>query len=533
MPIIKSAKIGDVQEVKLALRRRENIETRDPEEHATALHWAASGNNWNMDREHRSQYMRILHHLLQENANIEARHQNMRNRDSTPLLWAAAFGHVRAVLALLAYGANPNARNILGSTPRTIANFNKVNRWPAYARNFDKVIDMLEYAGNINQFLIFACEIGDIKTVRKLIERNADINFRDVRINRTQGTPLGMASFYGHLPIVNLLIAQGARLEQRNGSQNTPLILAAASGQEEIINILLEAGADINARGASNFTALERANQNNQQDSVRALNNHTLNNTTNRVTVYIWSSKNSNENGSIWHTSLRTHAGGSTGIGYYVSLFQAQVVRDEDNDGRHVFSEDVDALGEPDIIYNLYTLNVEVINRRYEELGGARNAVSYSFFGSVEIELLRGEGRNCCGLVVDLLRSGGIDNLVEYYSQTFGHMGMATGVVGGGAFFSSTAVVGVLSVAALTPAGVLAALLVIGGAASFGAITGGISGHLTGRSMGEIIDTAECIRNITTPNGVATLVSYARKSENSIQETANQEPINSSISLSI
>lgn len=230
----------------------------------------------------------------------------------------------------------------------------------------------------------------------------------------------------------------------------------------------------------------------------------------NRVTVRIWSSNRSG--GGKWHTSLQTHAGSSTGTGCYASIYTSVANKPQFNG---VLAKDIaDQGGEPDITCELYSLNITAINNRLDQLKRHHDGVvGYSVFGSFEYNFLRGESRNCCGLVVDLLRCGGIDNLIEYYSEKLGNTGQASGAIVGGTFFGSAAITGMLSVAAFTPPGIIAFLLVGTVAIATGVGVGGLSGKLVGTTIGELVDTSLFIKNITTPDGVAKLVSYAKEAE--------------------
>lgn len=60
-------------------------------------------------------------------------------------------------------------------------------------------------------------------------------------------SPLTLAACGGHVELANLLIEQGADLEERNDEGYTPLMEAAREGHEEMVALLLFHDADINA----------------------------------------------------------------------------------------------------------------------------------------------------------------------------------------------------------------------------------------------------------------------------------------------
>jgi ankyrin repeat protein len=80
-------------------------------------------------------------------------------------------------------------------------------------------------------------------------------------------TALGLASFFGHVEAVEILLAAGARVNDasRNEMRVAPLHSALAGGHAEIVERLLAAGADVNAVQADGYTPLHEAAQNGDQ----------------------------------------------------------------------------------------------------------------------------------------------------------------------------------------------------------------------------------------------------------------------------
>jgi uncharacterized protein len=85
--------------------------------------------------------------------------------------------------------------------------------------------------------------------------------------------PLGLAAFFGHLPLVELLLANGAEANSpsRNSMHVMPLHSAVAGRHLEITRALLSHGADVNARQADDFSPLHEAAQNGQIEMVELL----------------------------------------------------------------------------------------------------------------------------------------------------------------------------------------------------------------------------------------------------------------------
>jgi ankyrin repeat protein len=92
-----------------------------------------------------------------------------------------------------------------------------------------------------------AAEIGDVNTVRLILEQGVDINLRDSNGN----TPLFLASRHGHFNVVQFLIENGADVNVQCQNGITPLWAAANRRAIKVINLLIEKGAEMNLLAAS------------------------------------------------------------------------------------------------------------------------------------------------------------------------------------------------------------------------------------------------------------------------------------------
>jgi ankyrin repeat protein len=75
-------------------------------------------------------------------------------------------------------------------------------------------------------------------------------------------TPLHLASFFGHVDTVAMLLATGGaqvNAPSRNELQVTPLLSACSTGSFEVATRLLAAGADVQARQQGGVTAMHHA----------------------------------------------------------------------------------------------------------------------------------------------------------------------------------------------------------------------------------------------------------------------------------
>lgn len=117
-----------------------------------------------------------------------------------------------------------------------------------------------------------AAAMGDADRVRALLDRDPDLAnaFAEDGFG-----PLGLAAFFGHEPVVRLLLARGARVDQvsANAMRVMPLHSATAARSVPIARLLLEHGAPADAgQGAGgDFTPLMEAALNGQTEMVELL----------------------------------------------------------------------------------------------------------------------------------------------------------------------------------------------------------------------------------------------------------------------
>lgn len=115
-----------------------------------------------------------------------------------------------------------------------------------------------------------AAAIGNIERVAEILKDDpAQVN----AVASDGFQPLGLASFFGHLDVVELLLLKGAEVNSasRNAMKVMPLHSAVAHQHLEIARALLEQGAEANSAQADDFTPLHEAAQNGQLDMVQLL----------------------------------------------------------------------------------------------------------------------------------------------------------------------------------------------------------------------------------------------------------------------
>jgi ankyrin repeat protein len=87
---------------------------------------------------------------------------------------------------------------------------------------------------------------------RALLAAKADVNTKDAN----GGTALVLASYQGHLEVVQTLVAAKADVNAKGINGGTALMAASLPGHLEIVRALLAAKADVNAKAANGGAAV-------------------------------------------------------------------------------------------------------------------------------------------------------------------------------------------------------------------------------------------------------------------------------------
>lgn len=109
--------------------------------------------------------------------------------------------------------------------------------------------------------LFEASATGQVERAAEILDLDPDL----VNAYAPDGfQPLGLAAFFGHLKVAELLLARGAQVNSpsRNDLRVYPINSAAAGSHLEIVRLLLDHGADPNARQGENFTPIQAAVEN-------------------------------------------------------------------------------------------------------------------------------------------------------------------------------------------------------------------------------------------------------------------------------
>ena len=108
--------------------------------------------------------------------------------------------------------------------------------------------------------LAAAVELGDLASVRRLVDAGHDVNQRDRRgvVPFDGETPLISAANRGSVPIIQLLLDLGADVNARSLTGWTALMRACNAGKLEASQCLLQAGADPSITNDEGYTAKGR-----------------------------------------------------------------------------------------------------------------------------------------------------------------------------------------------------------------------------------------------------------------------------------
>jgi len=107
----------------------------------------------------------------------------------------------------------------------------------------------------LSRDFIEAAMFGDIKTVCALLDKDKDKTLVEC-FNEDGNTALINAAFTGQLPMVKLLVGEGAQVEKANKEGLSALHRAAWNGHIEVARYLIKEGANVNSRSKLGETPL-------------------------------------------------------------------------------------------------------------------------------------------------------------------------------------------------------------------------------------------------------------------------------------
>ena len=160
--------------------------------------------------------------------------------------------NVALVEALLARGANISARDADGRTALSLAIEDRHDNSAKLL--LDRGADVHGGAAGADpvEILTEAAAIGDAPIVEQLLARGAKLNGKDEYGN----TPLGCAAKCGQSAVLKMLLRNGAKIDAMDDDGWTALMQAAKVGESESVKFLISEGADVNIKDKRGFSAL-------------------------------------------------------------------------------------------------------------------------------------------------------------------------------------------------------------------------------------------------------------------------------------
>jgi ankyrin repeat protein len=154
----------------------------------------------------------------------------------TPLAWASLNGREQAVKLLVKAGADVNSTDDIGGTPLYYAICSgNTGLTKLITKNGPLPLSKDDLLGRL---LVMAARKGRESMVQILLERDADVESKDVEHGRT---PLSWAAGNGHAGVVKLLIASNADMKSTDLHHNkTPFIWAAKNGERAVMRLMIE-----------------------------------------------------------------------------------------------------------------------------------------------------------------------------------------------------------------------------------------------------------------------------------------------------
>ena len=250
-----AARAGQTKIVKYLVSRGAKIDARDKTQ-GTPLEWACWANN-----------TEAAQALIEAGSNC-----NLPSGGWTNLMYAARNGNDALVGLLLQHGSEINAQGNSATALKWAVEKDKVSTADlliAKGADMTLVGNEKERADHIKWPLLGEAALDGYVDMVKLLLRHG-INVDQAASNGA--TPLILAAKYGHLDVMDTLLANGAKIDmQEKDFGSTPLICAISWNQTDAANFLINHGANPNIFMNSGETALIRAAQHGDSKIVNAL----------------------------------------------------------------------------------------------------------------------------------------------------------------------------------------------------------------------------------------------------------------------
>jgi ankyrin repeat protein len=226
IPLLKAARSGQVETVKLLLERGSDVNARDVDG-LSALHAAVFSGS-----------VETVKILIGNGSEIDA---GSSDSGITPLLLAAHVGYLPIVQELVNSGADFNIRDKDGDNAlmtSTISGNVDVACW--LIQNVSHTDIKPNKAGHTP--LTQAIHSVNYDIINCLLQNGFPVNLEDESIS-----PLNAAAFKGNYAVAKILLESGANVNFKEEDGSTPLHLAAYRGHLQVVRLLVAHNADLSA----------------------------------------------------------------------------------------------------------------------------------------------------------------------------------------------------------------------------------------------------------------------------------------------